>query len=202
MLATIANTGEWTCLYACVSPSRLVHAVDPSAKNIRLLRCADHIQNVRKARLALSAVGGYNITGPGKGRGQQLVIGSGRMRPSAHGDVPVSTVDELFGDSTAGFMHIDVEGRMSLTYFWVVAELSVGTGPSSAWRLIFVARKRATKSCSTTSRHCSTRYSWCTRSVAGLRTAATCFASPTRGSAASPARRCSVLPCAAECSLR
>ena len=108
-----ANTGEWTCLYACVSPSRLVHAVDPSAKNIRLLRCADHIQNVRKARLALSAVGGYNITGPGKGRdrGQQLVIGSGRMRPSAHGDVPVSTVDELFGDSTAGFMHIDVEGH-------------------------------------------------------------------------------------------
>lgn len=102
-----AHKGEWSCLYACADPSRVVHAVDPSPELIRRLECTSpNIKNVRKAALALAAKGGYNISGSTT---RKFV--DPRLRPSGRGMVPVTTVDELFGDSPAGFLHIDVEGH-------------------------------------------------------------------------------------------
>lgn len=79
-----ANTGEMTCLYACVSPLRVVHAIDPSHDLIQKLHCTGS-NNIKKVAMTLG-------------------------RSSINKKPLVDTIDHVLADRRMGFMHLDVEG--------------------------------------------------------------------------------------------
>jgi FkbM family methyltransferase len=104
-----AYHGHWACLYACFDPSRKVHAVDPSPKNVLEMKCP--FSNVLKHNYGVSDYVGN----------MSVVISSGFIKPadaprqSSDSEVitiPISTLDALFSSwkSRAAFLHIDVEG--------------------------------------------------------------------------------------------
>lgn len=103
-----AHSGGWACMYACFDANRTVHAVDPSPKLTRNMRCAH--ANFQPHNAAISNRSGF-MHFQAKGAGFVKQISNHAQEES--GDVPIQTLDYLFLElwkTRPGFLHIDVEG--------------------------------------------------------------------------------------------
>ena len=83
-----AHRGKWACMYACIAPARMVHAVDPSPAKIASMRCG--LPNVAKHVAAISNVSGYIETHHGV-KGEYV----GTLHVRTAGNVRVATIDAL-----------------------------------------------------------------------------------------------------------
>jgi FkbM family methyltransferase len=103
-----ANTGDWSCYFACLFRDRIFHAADPNELLKQTLPCKD-LSNVHVHTLAMSnAVGKISF----KPKGKTAFVGSLESKNSAKGNVDVTTLDIFFQskNSHPAFMHLDVEG--------------------------------------------------------------------------------------------
>ena len=99
-----AHHGEWACMYACFDQNRIVHAVDPSPKMIKKMRCG--YSNMKKHVYAVSNTTGWL-------QSLDTPWGFTDVHNSSTGDVRIQTLDYLFLEewkSIPAFLHIDVEG--------------------------------------------------------------------------------------------
>lgn len=105
-----ANTGEWSCAFACLYEDRIVHAADPSPLLKTTLPCPKQ-RNVRVHALAMSDAVGKISFHPEK---SGAYVGSLERKGGTDSDanVDVTTLDLFFTKerSGPGFMHLDVEG--------------------------------------------------------------------------------------------
>lgn len=104
-----AHSGGWSCMYACLDPARTVHAVDPSPKLIKRMRCPH--ANFKPHNAAIANRSGFMQFNSQAGAGFVGAIESHESQQP--GDVPIQTLDYLFlelWNSRPGFLHIDVEG--------------------------------------------------------------------------------------------
>mgnify|MGYP003385327692 CR=1 FL=1 len=106
-----AHDGGWSCMYACLDPERQIHAMDPSPKLIRKMRCPGH-DNFHPYNAAVSNKTGFMNFVDGR-IGSGFVDSISNHEVKHEGDVPIETLDRLFLEvwkSVPGFLHIDVEG--------------------------------------------------------------------------------------------
>lgn len=112
-----ANTGEWACLYASLVPDRVVHALDPSRRNVALMkqRYVTLRPNMRPRFAGLGGSQRWVDAGPRKNFWRAQLEHVHRWpSASAYNDTrttfQILTIDELFASERLGFMHLDVEG--------------------------------------------------------------------------------------------
>ena len=99
-----AHDGQWSCMYACFDPSRIVYAVEGNQNYFRLISSRCQERNVRPLEMALGSTSGWSTVSADI---QNVVTESslsGGLQPASerwlrhhgpNGTVPVRTVDEL-----------------------------------------------------------------------------------------------------------
>lgn len=102
-----ANKGDHSCGFACMSPDRIVHAVDPDPNLVSKYKCK--LPNFRKHVYAVSNSSGWIAHKRAKNGFSEIH----KLPAGTKGNVEIQTIDYFFMEdfkSKAGFMHTDVEG--------------------------------------------------------------------------------------------
>lgn len=102
-----ANTGDWTCFFACLNRERIFYAADPNYRLHDSIPCKN-LTNVHVHTLAMSNAVGKIDFHPGD---EGTNVGSLEDKHTQAGNVDVTTLDLFFQNRPKpAFMHLDVEG--------------------------------------------------------------------------------------------